>query len=175
MRGAAGPWQSGLVLLACAALAGLAHLAISGEGSRTLEWSVAAASGLPHAGVCALLLWWFGRTLRGGREPLITGVARRVHGTLSAPIEAYTRQVTVAWCVFFAAQIAISATLFLVAPLEAWSLFVNVLNFPLIVLMFAGEYLVRTLLHPEHPRASIVATLRAFISADPPSRGARAP
>ena len=120
------------------------------------------AYGVPHAAANGFLLWWFGRTLRDGAEPLVTQVARRVHGMLKPEIEVYTRQVTNAWCVFFGAQIAVSLVLFLFARLEAWSLFVNVLNFPLVVLMFAGEYLVRVLLHPEHPRASIASTLRAF-------------
>lgn len=121
-----------------------------------------AAYGVPHAAANGFLLWWFGRTLRDGAEPLITRVARRVHGTLQPAIEAYTRQVTIAWCVFFAAQVTVSLALFLFAPLETWSLFVNVLNFPLVVLMFAGEYLARVVLHPDHPRASIASMLRAF-------------
>jgi uncharacterized membrane protein len=155
-------------------LAFLAHWAIGGEGGGLLRWSVVAASGLPHAAVNGLLLWWFGRTLRDGHEPLITRVARRVHGTLTPPIQRYTRQVTLAWCFFFALQLAVSLGLFLLAPLEAWSMYVNVLNLPLVVLMFASEYLVRRKLHPEHPRASIARTLRAFTQ-DSVSAGAKAP
>jgi uncharacterized membrane protein len=136
---------------------------------------MAAAAGVPHAAAYGLLLWWFGRTLRSGREPLVTRVARRVHGTLSVPIASYTRQVTIAWCAFFAAQIAVSAALFLFTSLETWSLFVNVLNLPLLVLMFAGEYLVRIVRHPDHPRASIGSTLRAFAKDHSVSAGAKAP
>ena len=167
-------WWPALALLGCVAIAGLAHLAISGYWSGSPRWGVAAATGLPHAAANGLLLWWFARTLRDGSEPLITRVARRVHGTLSTPIVSYTRKVTIAWCAFFAGQIAVSAVLFLLAPLETWSLFVNVLNLPLVVLMFAGEYLVRVTSHPEHPRASIAATLRAFAKAEPVSTDAKA-
>ena len=175
MRRAAGPWWwTGLALLGCVAVAGLAHLAISGYWNGSLQWGAAMATGLPHAAANGLLLWWFGRTLRDGSEPLVTRVARRVHGSLPAPIVSYTRKVTIAWCAFFAVQIAVSAVLFLLAPLETWSLFVNVLNLPLVVLMFSGEYLVRVTSHPEHPRASLAATVRAFTKADPVSTNAKA-
>jgi hypothetical protein len=174
VRSAAGAWWGGLALLAFLLLAFLAHFAIGGGGSGMLRWSVAAASGLPHAAVNGLLLWWFGRTVLSGREPLITRIARRVHGTLTPPIQRYTRHVTIAWCVFFALQLAVSLGLFLFAPLETWSTFVNVLNVPLVVLMFAGEYLLRVVLHPDHPRASIARTVRAFAQ-DSVSAGAKAP
>jgi uncharacterized membrane protein len=103
----------------------------------------ALAYGLPHAAAFLLLLWYFGRSLRGGREPVITRVARRIRGTLSGRLERYTRRLTVAWCVFFAAQLAASAALLAFAPLETWSFFVNVLNVPLVAAMFAGDYAYR--------------------------------
>lgn len=164
MRRAAGPWWIGLALLGCLSCTWLAHLAIRGEGNAMLQWSAAAVSGLPHAAAYGFLLWWFGRTLRNGREPLVTRFALRVHGTLMPKMHTYTRQVTVAWCVFFAAQLAISLTLFVLAPLEIWSMFV-MFNLPLVILMFAGEYLVRVLRHPDHPRASVGSMLRAFANA----------
>jgi uncharacterized membrane protein len=120
------------------------------------------AYGLPHAAAYLFLLWFFGRTLASGREALITRVARRVHGPLAAEIETYTRRVTAAWCIFFASQLAVSLLLFAFAPVQAWSLFVNVLNVPLLVLMFAGEYGYRVARYPDHPRASLASTLRAF-------------
>jgi uncharacterized membrane protein len=157
----------------------LAVLLLAGAGIYLLErrgnLGMAAAYGVPHAVANGFLLWWFSRTLQGGREPLITRVARRIHGTLSPPIEYYTRQVTIAWCVFFAAQVAVSLVLFVFAPLETWSMFVNVLNLPLLVLMFAGEYLVRVIRHPDHPRVSVTSMLRAFAKDDSVSAGAKAP
>lgn len=123
---------------------------------------VLAVSGLTHAVANLLLLWYFARTLRAGSESLITRLARRVHGTLQPDMVAFTRRVTLAWCVFFAGQVVVSGLLLAFAPLEAWSMFINIINLPLIVLMFAGEYLYRSIRYPNHPRASITRVLRAY-------------
>jgi uncharacterized membrane protein len=124
--------------------------------------SVVAATGLTHAAANLFLLWYFARTLRAGNEALITRLARRVHGFLQPEIAAFTRNVTLAWCAFFAGQVAASLLLLAFAPLEIWSMFVNVINVPLIALMFAGEYLYRRLRFPNHPRVSIARVLRAY-------------
>lgn len=123
----------------------------------------AAAYGVPHAAAYLLLLWYFGRSLRGGREPLITRLARRIRGTLSPERERYTRRLTVAWCVFFAAQIATSAALLAFAPLETWSFFVNVLNVPLVAAMFLGDYAYRFARLRDQQVTSITRIWRAFI------------
>ena len=125
-------------------------------------WGVAAAYGMPHAIIYLSLLWFFGRTLAHGAEPLVARLARRVHGTLPPAMAAYTRHVTCAWCVFFAMQLAASALLFKFASLDVWSLFVNVLNFPLLVLMFIGEYAYRTVRHRDFLHASFLDGIRAF-------------
>ena len=126
------------------------------------SWGPAAAYGMPHAAIYLSLLWLFGRTLRAGREPLITRFARQVHGTLPPQLEAYTRRLTVAWCVFFGAQLLVSVLLFRFASLAHWSIFVNVLNFPLLALMFAGEYAYRIVRHRDFPHASFLDGVRAF-------------
>jgi uncharacterized membrane protein len=64
--------------------------------------------------------------------------------------------------VFFAAQLIASALLFALAPLNAWSLFINLLNLPLLALMFAGQWVYRMVRHPDYPRASIWQALEAF-------------
>lgn len=126
------------------------------------RWGLAAAYGVPHAVIYLSLLWLFGQTLWHGKEPLVTRLARRVHGTLPPELAAYTRRVTYAWCVFFAAQLVISALLFKFASLDHWSLFINVLNFPLLVLMFIGEYGYRLIRHRDFPQASFFDGIRAF-------------
>jgi uncharacterized membrane protein len=158
MPRAAGGILKVLALLAFIAGPWLAHRAVSGEAA----WPLRLAPAVPHAAIYLFLLWMFGRTLVRGSEPLITRVARRVHDVLMPEIEAYTRRVTQAWCCFFAAQILVSALLFALAPLDIWLLFVGVLHFPLVVLMFCGEYLYRVMRYPDHPRTSIANSLRAF-------------
>lgn len=130
--------------------------------------------GAPHAAAYLFLLWLFGRTLAPGREPLITRIGRTVHGGLAPHMEGYTRRVTIAWCVFFGGQVAISAALYALAPLEAWSLFVNVLNLPLLALMFAAEYLYRLARYRDDSHASIAQALRAFARHGFASTGAKA-
>ena len=124
--------------------------------------SVLAVSGVSHALIYAGLLAFFGGTLRPGRVDLVTGLARRLRGPLEPEMEAYTRGVTRAWCGFFAFQLAASALLLLFAPAEAWSLFVNVLDAPLIGLMFLSELAVRHLRFRSYHHAGIAETVRAF-------------
>ena len=117
---------------------------------------------VPHIGAHTLLLWIFGRSLRAGREPVVTLIARHVHGGYLPPdIELYTRRVTWAWCIYFAANAAVSIMLFVFAPLSVWSWFANVLNVPLILLMFAAEYVYRVWRYPNFSHASFFTAIRA--------------
>ena len=126
------------------------------------SWGPAAAYGMPHAAIYLSLLWLFGQTLRHEKMPLVTRLATRVHGPLPPAMAAYTRRVTVAWCVFFAAQLLTSVLLFRFAPLNVWSLFINAFNFPLLALMFIGEYGYRTIRHRDFPHATVFDGIRAF-------------
>jgi hypothetical protein len=114
-------------------------------------------SALTHWSIYTGLLLTFALTLRPGRVALITGMARRLHGSLAPELATYTRIVTIAWCCFFAAQLLTSVTLFFFAPLPVWSFFVNILDIPLVVAMFAAEYLVRLRCLQNPPRHSIAA------------------
>jgi len=149
----------GLIVAGCVAWQFWAHDSVGGGQGGTLP---AVLSGLLHAACYLFLLWYFGSTLAPGREPIVTRVARRVHGTLEPPMERFTRRVTVAWCVFFGAQLALSALLLAFAPLHAWSFFVNLLNLPLLALMFVGQFAFHAIRHPDLPRASPWQVLRAF-------------
>ena len=55
--------------------------------------------------VTLLMLGWlaffFGRTLRPGREPLITRIARVSDPGLAPPLCRYTRRLTAVWCGYF--------------------------------------------------------------------------
>ena len=117
------------------------------------------AAAVTHWLIYAGLLLTFGVTLRPGREALLTFMARKLHGSITEEIRRYTRRVTYVWCGFFAFQLLTSITLFVFAPLVVWSFFVNVLDLPLVVTMFAAEYLFRIHYLQDAPRHSLSAIL----------------
>ncbi|HKB58428.1 MAG TPA: hypothetical protein VKC56_00130 [Gallionellaceae bacterium] len=156
MRAVGARWRP-LVALALAALVyGLAR-------GHYLRSGMIAADGLSHASINFFLLWIFAGSLRRGREPLISGVSRHVGGgELTPEVARYTRNVTLAWSTFFAAQLLTSALLYIFAPLPVWSLFINVLNAPSLVLMFSAEFLIRLWRHPAQARLPVARVVEAF-------------
>lgn len=113
-----------------------------------------ASTGVPHALAYTAMLIIFARSLTGGQESVITSLALRMRGPLNPVVLRYTRRVTLAWCVFFAAQLVTSLTLFLWAPVAVWSMFINVANFPLVLVMFMLEYAYRLVRYPAGTRDS---------------------
>lgn len=83
----------------------------------------------------------FGRSLGAGSVPLIERVMRR-HRRADMPAElvAYARQLTWLWTAFFLAMAAAALALALGASLEAWSLFANVINYVLVVVLFLLQF-----------------------------------
>ncbi len=142
-----------------AAAAALVYYMLASQHMRV---GLIAVDGIWHGSLNLLLFWFFGRTLLGGREPLISQISRRLNDGLDPNIVAYTRHATLAWTTFFGAQIAGSALLYVFAPISVWSFFINVLNTPLLVLMFGAEYLTRIALHPDHARIPILKTIEVF-------------
>lgn len=148
-------WLAGLGALAAMAL--LAWL------WPLLRTQVALLYFVQQLGIYIMLAALFGRTLGGPGEPLVTQMARRLHGgTLSVRQVSYTRGVTVAWTVFFLGMAAVSSGLFMLASAATWSFFANLMGAPLIILMFGGEYLVRCLLLPPGERATLADAVRAW-------------
>lgn len=118
---------------------------------------------LQHVGINVMLAIVFGATLLRGRQALCTRLAEAVHRSSLAPeVLRYTRQITLAWTLFFLATALISSALFCCASIEAWSVFANFLSFPLILLMFAAEYAVRLRTLPDLEQHSIMDGVRAF-------------
>jgi uncharacterized membrane protein len=115
-----------------------------------------------HAGSQFILCLVFGRTLNAGREPMCTFFARVIHGSLTPELERYTRQVTVAWVVFFGLMAAVSTMIFFAASIRTWSLFANFFTGPLIALMFVTEYGIRRWLHPHMQHAHILAVVKTI-------------
>lgn len=125
------------------------------------------ASALPHALIYLGLLVMFAGSLAPGRIPVITRIAARARGRLTPALLAYTRSVTIAWCWFFAAQIALSYGLFLLAPLAWWQTFLNLGTVPLVALMFGAELAFRHWRHGIHTpdgQGNMLARLRHMVA-----------
>jgi uncharacterized membrane protein len=118
-------------------------------------------------GFYSIMAFTFGRSLRKGSVPLCTQLADKVHGPLSALELRYTRNVTVAWVIFFLCNVAANVLLFEFAPLRVWSVFVNFCSLPLILLMFVAEYAVRRRVLPRVQRSGLIATLRVYFADSP--------
>jgi uncharacterized membrane protein len=63
---------------------------------------------------------------------------------------AHCRQVTIAWCVFFAFNGALAAVLAFAAPLSWWAAYSGGIAYVLMGMMFAGEYGLRKLRFQDH-------------------------
>jgi len=141
------------------AMAALVYFFVSGDHGRI---GLLAVNGLSHATLNLFLLRLFGRTLLRGQEPLISQISRLINGQLLPEIATYTRQVTIAWCIFFALQVVTSLLLYIFAPIAVWSLFINVLNLPLLILMFLVEHAYRKVRLPSHSRTSILKVIEVY-------------
>jgi uncharacterized membrane protein len=153
-------WRSerrllGMTLASAACTAAFLALPLLQRHASLIYW-------LEHALTQSLLCMAFARSLAPGRESMCTMFARMVHGALAPAMERYTRQVTLAWSVFFGAMALLSTVLFFAAPVSVWSTFANFFTAPLIALMFIVEYAVRRRLLPEVEHAGIIAGVQAF-------------
>jgi uncharacterized membrane protein len=117
-----------------------------------------------HIATNSMLCWFFAHTLFGVQTPIITTLARTIHADMPANVERYTRQVTIAWALFFALQVLLSLLIFTVGSIEAWSLFANVLNWPLVALMFVVEYACRKRVNRDFPHATIKQSIDAYFA-----------
>ncbi|CAO3425820.1 hypothetical protein [Azospirillum endophyticum] len=137
-------------------------VALFGLSWRSARDGLLMSSAISHAAIYVGLLALFARTLLAGREPLITWIARRIRGSLTDGMLVYTRRVTIAWCLFFAGQLAMSVLLFGFAPPAVWSFFINVLDLPLVAAMFLAEYAYRLRKFRNHSHGSIADVVRVF-------------
>ena len=142
-----------------AAIAGLAALAWAWP---RLQNPVSWLYFLQHVSINGALGLVFGRSLVMQRRPLCTVLAEVVHEKMTPALVRYTRQVTVAWTLFFVLCAVISALLFFLAPIEAWSVFANILMLPLVGAMFIVENEVRKRVLPPQDHVGVLAAVRAF-------------
>ena len=171
---AVGAWRGGQRLLGAIAALVVAGLCV--QAARGVAVSAAMLYLAQHAGIHLFLAVGFGSTLRAGHTPLITTLAARVHRELTPAMVVYTRKVTLAWVLYFAAMAGISLVLFAFAPFDTWALFANLLTPCSLVLMFGGEHLLRYRLHPEFERTSIADAIRSYrhTGKTPPTRDSAA-
>lgn len=118
---------------------------------------VALPSIVLNLGVAAV----FGITLLPGRTPLIVAMVTHALGNsaVDAEFARYLRRLNVAWCLFFVAMAITCAVLAFFAPFSWWSLFANVLSWPLIAAMFVLEYGVRRWFFPQLPAHTPLQTI----------------
>jgi uncharacterized membrane protein len=120
-------WMAGAAILFCLLLALF-------DSPALLRWYPVLIS--------AFMLGLFGLSLKYG-PPMVERLARLREAHLPAKAIRYTRQVTIAWCVFFLCNGICAAALTLWAPLSWWMLYTGLISYGLIGLMFAIEWLIR--------------------------------
>ena len=145
-----------------AAMAVAIFALVLGLAWAVLEGHFARVFFIEHAGANLLLAIVFGRTLFGGREPLCTTFARAVHGVLPPEVVRYSRGVTVAWTIFFAAIFSLSCILYVGEFRAAWSVLANIATPALVGLMFVVEYAIRHRVLPDWERVGVLESIRAF-------------
>jgi len=155
-------WLLPLWALACATL-----WVVRAPLARHFEWGLY----LEHVSFNLAMALLFGGTLLPGREPLCTQFAVMIHGTLMPRVARYTRQITVAWTIFFVTIAAISTVLFATSGIVDWSTFANYLALPLVGVMFVGEHGWRRIAMPDVDRPGMLAALRAYRQSMSPRAG----
>jgi len=94
----------------------------------------------------------FGATLRRGSVPLLLRISAAAFPQDMSPVfERYMRTLTAVWATFFVIMALTSVVLMGFTSFTTWSLFVNVLSWPITALLFLGECLLRRLALPHLP------------------------
>lgn len=125
----------------------------------------------------AMIGWWFARSLRPGREPIIGKVVGALYARAGMPLSArhrsYTRGLTVAWAVLLALLTVVNLILALIAVPDGvlmrlgvdspvtvtnaqWSLVANIANYGVLGGFALIEYQVRKFVFPVRPYRNIV-------------------
>jgi len=146
-----------VALIALLAIAAVGTL-LFGELKHHVEWIYF----FQHVTINLLLGTWFGRTLLHQREPLCTTFATLMHPQMNPLLLQYTRWLTVVWTGFFLMMATTSTLLFLFAPISVWSTFANLLTLPLVITLFAVEYLVRLRVLPPEDHLGVTSAFRAY-------------
>jgi uncharacterized membrane protein len=122
---------------------------------------LAMLAAVPHVVLYGGLLLLFARSLRRGQMPVVMRLALMVERGMTPAMLRYTRQVTIAWAIFFVAMIGAGCAIAVAAPVRMAVLMM--LDLPLVALMFALEYAVRRLRFPAHQHVSLACSVRVFL------------
>lgn len=162
-----GAWRGGQRPLA--ALGALSLAALFVQASLPTPLSTPLLYLAQHVGINLFLAVGFGGTLRRGQQPLITRLASRLHREFTPDMARYTRQLTLAWTVYFVAMATLSLGLYALASFDTWAVFANVLTPLAVAVFFGGEYWLRYKLHPEFERASLGDAIRGYLHSSKPT------
>ena len=134
---------------------------------------------VPPLAAFAFLVYFFGRTLRAGSEPLIQRIARRGEPELPADVALYTRRLTALWTGCFVALFLAALGLAAILPFDSWSRWVHGLGYLVPSALFVGEHRYREHRFPLRHRDSlammvphVIAVMRE-IALEPAARVAR--
>ncbi len=129
----------------------------------------------------AWVSWFFGRSLRPGRVPLISRIVAALEGceaaALKPELQRYSRRLTFAWALLLGVLALADGVLAMIAvpdgvlarlghpPVlsvtqQAWSWFANLLDYGILGGFFIGEYLLRQRLFPDPPYRNFLDFLR---------------
>lgn len=123
---------------------------------------------LPPILINLLLLWLFAHTLFPPHRPLITLFAEQFHQVeANLALVRYTRGVTLIWSWVFAALAIESTMLALWASRETWSLFTNLINYLLVLIVFLIERKMRLIRLPNLDHPGLIGFLLALKRIDP--------
>jgi len=122
---------------------------------------------LPSILIPAALAWFFGRTLRAGRQPLITAVALAARPATPDYLLSYSRHLTELWTGIFIAMTLWDLALALFAPRSAWSFMANGANYLAIGAAVTFEYLFRRWRFRDYQHPGFAEYLKIVVSADP--------
>lgn len=105
---------------------------------------------VPPIFIPLFLTFFFGATLRRGRESIVTSIGERARGPLDDDMRAYTRKVTLVWTLVFLCLSLEALLLALIDQTIIWSWLVNIFNPLLIIVIFVGEFAYRKQRFPQH-------------------------
>lgn len=116
----------------------------------------------------------FATSLRASGVPIVEWFVRLEFGGNPPPprLARFARRATFAWVVYFSGIALLSLALAMMAPLEVWSLVVNVLNYVFAITLLFVQYLYRSLRLPEYGVRMPWHTLRDMARFPWPGRGA---